>query len=117
MQNLELKAKYPDLKKAKSTAEEIGAIFTWTQKQTDTYFNVASGKLKLRQDDGGSSELIGYTRPELSDARVSDYLLYSTSSPDVLKDVLSRTLDQLLVVIKNRTLYLWKNVRFAELNR
>jgi adenylate cyclase, class 2 len=111
VQNLELKAKYPDLAKAHAVAEEIGAVLTWKKEQIDTYFKVSTGKLKIRQHTGGSSELIGYSRPELTEARVSDYLIYSTDGPDSLKEILSKTLGQLVVVVKSRTLYLWKNVR------
>ena len=111
MNNLELKALYPDLEKANSIANEIGAVFTWRQKQTDTYFKAANGKLKLRQHDSGLAELIAYTRPEVPETKVSDYLLYPTENPDNLKEILTRTLGQLLTVVKQRTLYIWKNVR------
>ena len=111
MQNLELKATYANLEKANSVAKEIGASLTWTKKQTDTYYKVANGKLKLRQHDNGPSELIGYSRSELADARVSDYQIYLTKDPASLKDILSKTLGIRLVVVKIRTLYLWENVR------
>lgn len=111
MQNLELKAFYPHLKKAVERAEALDVYPEWTHRQVDTYYIVPDGKLKLRQVEGQTAELISYKRPAKASAKVSDYQLYSSQQGDELHDVLSHVLEVDVQVIKERTLYVWHNVR------
>ncbi|MBN1480524.1 class IV adenylate cyclase [candidate division KSB1 bacterium] len=111
MQNLELKAKYPHIERAFELAGTIGAQQHWTKKQIDSYFSVPNGKLKLRQVENENGELIAYIRPTDQNAKVSDYYIYKTATPTVLKKVLSHVLPFDIDVVKERTLYTWKNVR------
>ena len=41
--------------------------------QRDTYFRVAAGRLKLREEEPGEAHLIAYSRPDDADVRVSSY--------------------------------------------
>ncbi len=111
MQNLELKARYPDIRKAHRLAIEIGAERQWRRAQRDTYFEVDRGKLKLRQESGRAAELIAYHRPGEAGAEISDYHIYETGDAASLLQVLSTVLQKEIVVQKQRELYLWKNVR------
>ncbi len=111
MQNLEIKAQYHDLKFAADIAAAIGARFKWRQWQRDTYFQVPQGKLKLREVEGEPAELIAYQRPQKDEAKISDYLIYKTGDSAVLKQVLEKCLHLQIAVNKERTLYLWQNVR------
>ncbi len=109
--NLELKARYKNLDQAVELAEALELSREWSRKQVDTYFVVPEGKLKLRQVEGRAAELISYKRPEKVNAKVSDYRLYHSSNGDVLAETLSHVLEVDLQVIKERTLFMWHNVR------
>ena len=111
MQNLELKAAYDNLDRAFEIAEAIGAKRQWTKQQIDTYFIVPSGKLKLRKVPEQPAELIAYQRPDERSAKLSNYYIYRSLDGASLEHVLSRALAVDLDVKKERTLYLWENVR------
>ena len=80
-------------------------------RQTDTYFRVARGLLKLREIEGHPSELIAYTRPGSPGSRISDYHVYTTIDVESLRDVLQRTHDVLGVVRKSRELIMLELTR------
>jgi len=111
MQNLELKARCGDLHAAAGIAAEIGAELIWTHWQSDTYFQVPQGKLKLREVEDQPAELIAYQRRQGAEARISDYILYQVEDPALLKRILATSLTEELIVSKQRTLYQWHNVR------
>jgi len=74
--------------------------------QTDTFFTVPSGRLKLRDFGDGSGELIRYHRPDTDGPKTSDYAITRTDDPAGLVRVLSGALPVLGVVRKKRTLFL-----------
>jgi predicted adenylyl cyclase CyaB len=84
MQNLEIKCSYPDHRGAERLVRDhLQADFSATLIQTDTYFNIHPGRLKLRRIQQRSSvkegreeecyELISYRRPNRRSARTSSY--------------------------------------------
>ena len=77
--------------------------------QRDTYFRVASGRLKLREEEPGEAHLIAYARPDDADVRVSSYRV--VPAPDGTLAALSETLGVDVVVEKRRHLLLWETVR------
>ena len=109
--NIELKARYADLDRARAVARQLGATSQGILRQTDTYFKVANGRLKLREIEGAGSELIWYHRPNDTAARSSDYTLYPIPDVSTFKPMLAGALGVWCVVRKQRDLYLWKNVR------
>jgi predicted adenylyl cyclase CyaB len=104
VRNLEFKTRLEDPKAALARARELGAELWGDLRQTDTYFNVASGRLKLRETAGLQAELIHYARDEAAADRPSDYEIARTPDPKPLLEVLSRSLGVLAVVKKRRTL-------------
>jgi len=72
---------------------------------------VPHGRLKLREIDGATAELIQYARPDEPTARASDYVLALVTDPDRLRDALARALGVRAVVAKRRALYLWRHTR------
>ncbi len=111
MKNLELKARYTNLSRAEKIAGKIGATFQWKAEQTDTFFRVPSGRLKLREVEGKTAELIGYQRPDKKQAKWSDYEIARIETPDKLKSILGRALGIVATVRKERQLFLFKNAR------
>ena len=109
--NLEIKARMEDLRKARQIAERLPARFTGTLKQTDTYFNVKHGRLKLREIYQQHAELIYYHRIEDKNERVSDFQIYSCEQPHKLKAMLEQAVGILAVVKKRRDLFMYKKTR------
>jgi adenylate cyclase class 2 len=109
MRNIELKARLRDRANALSICEAIGATFWNHIHQVDTYFKVPDGRLKLREADPGGCELVYYRRPNIAGPKGCDYTI-EPAEPSI-KHLLVEALEQLAVVDKIRTLYLWSNVR------
>lgn len=68
--NIEFKARDPDPERTLRTALGAGAQDAGWLAQTDTYFNVPHGRLKLREESDGA-HLIAYQRPDDPTARES----------------------------------------------
>jgi len=108
--NVELKARNPNPERTLQAAVAAGARDAGWLTQTDTYFDVPHGRLKLREE-AGRAHLIAYERPDDPIARESHYRLVPTDDPTGLSDALTAALGVLVVVKKTRHLLLWKNVR------
>jgi adenylate cyclase class IV len=108
-----LKARCADHTNAEKVLAELGATHQWSLRQVDTYFAAPRGRLKLREQDGGSAaaELIAYDRPNETGVRASDYQLVAVPDPAALKLALAGALGIRVVVSKQRTLWMWHNVR------
>ena len=109
--NIEVKARCADLAAARRAARQIGARRQGLLLQTDTYFNVRRGRLKLREIRGERAELIWYQRPNRAAARDSDYVIVPVADPAALKMALCLGLGMRSVVKKRRELWMYRNVR------
>ena len=109
MRNIELKARLRDWAKALCVCSELGTILHGDIRQTDTYFPVPEGRLKLRASDPGEDYLVFYRRADLAGPKACDYLIRPVDRS--LRDLLAGALGTLAVVEKTRTLFLWENVR------
>jgi predicted adenylyl cyclase CyaB len=74
--------------------------------QDDTFFECATGRLKLRAFSPVEGELIFYRRDNQQGPKESFYLRSPTSSPETLRDVLTLAYGQAGRVQKQRTLFL-----------
>lgn len=109
--NIELKARDPDRARSLATCERLGARRERTLRQSDTYFFVSHGRLKLREESGSTPQLIAYDRPDCTDERESSYRIVEVGAADELLSMLSSTLGVRAVVTKERRLYLWEGIR------
>lgn len=109
--NIELKARLADIERARELAGAIATDRLAAEHQIDTYFCAAHGRLKLREIDGRSAQLIWYERSNASGSRPSDYLLAPVVEPALLKAALGGALGIVGVVEKRREIYLFHNVR------
>ncbi len=109
--NLEIKAKYPSLAQARKISRTLGARFSGTLKQTDTYFKVKHGRLKLREINEKELELIYYRRENAPGSRYSDYTVLELQKKEAAKRVLNSLFETMVVVKKKRDLFLYKNSR------
>jgi predicted adenylyl cyclase CyaB len=109
--NLELKARCSDLDEAAARANSLSARDAGLEVQTDTYFRVPSGRLKLREIEGKPTVLIFYHRPDAASARLSKYHLVAAPDAAAMKALLNDAFGVRGVVSKRRHLWQWHNVR------
>ena len=108
--NFEFKARSENNHRLEELIKSKPSRFVGTDHQTDTYFNVPNGRLKLRE---GTIEnaLIYYKRENTSGPKKSDILLYQHKPDPVLKLMLIKSLGIKVVVDKTRKIYFIDNVK------
>ena len=109
--NLELKARLRSLDDARSLAAALGARFDCLLVQTDTYYRVNHGRLKLRTFSGAPAELIMYDRPEVKSDRWSHYEVVPAGDGVALGRVLAESLGVRATVHKTRELHFYQGAR------
>jgi adenylate cyclase class 2 len=122
VRNLELKCHYPDLKRAERIAlDDVGAEFAGLLKQTDVYFNVPDGRLKLRHNRQTLArehraffaihELIFYRRPDKESARTSVYEILPIANGRATEQFFTKAFGVMVRITKSRKVLLQKNLR------
>lgn len=109
--NIEFKAATNKLKELEDILQQHNPVFIGEDYQVDTYFNVNSGRLKLREGNIENA-LIHYEREDTAGAKASQVLLYQHSPDQALKEILIKTLGIRAVVDKRRKIYFIDNVKF-----
>ncbi|KAL7637194.1 UNVERIFIED_CONTAM: hypothetical protein RMT77_011906 [Armadillidium vulgare] len=107
--NIEIKAHVSVIEDVHSLAQELSGSEGTIIEQTDTFFQVLKGRLKLREITGKHEELIFYERPNSSGPKMSNYKKVDKPIGELsgdLKDLLSEALGVAGNVVKKRTLYL-----------
>lgn len=110
-QNIEIKARVPDLAVVEARARSVADQGPFELEQDDTFFACSNGRLKLRELACDRGELIFYQRPDISGPKLSQYFISPTPTPSVLRDTLTRALGVVGRVRKRRRLYLAQNTR------
>jgi len=112
MKNIEIKFQIPTHQEILSYINQHHDIdFLWSKEQTDFYFQIPHGRLKLRIQTGSDAQLIYYQRNNSPEARLSEYHIFTTSSGDSLRQILEQALGVKTIVKKKRHLYQFRNVR------
>lgn len=109
--NIEFKARSTNISAAEEKLLTLDPVFIGEDTQTDTYFNVPEGRLKLREGNIENA-LIFYKRDNNADTKQSDILLYRHNPDLALKDILIASIGIKVVVIKTRKIYFIDNVKF-----
>lgn len=109
--NFEFKAKVDALEQYEQKLLALDPLFKGTDHQTDTYFNVPQGRLKLREGNIENA-LIGYSREDKPDVKQSEVVLYNHTPDPALKNILTKQLGVKAVVEKTRKIYFLGNVKF-----
>lgn len=73
--------------------------------QTDTFFRVPRGRLKLREIEGGAAELIWYERRDTPEPSPSDFTVVEVSDAPALRELLAAALGRRGRVAKRRLVY------------
>ncbi len=111
IKNFEFKAKVSNIDKYEEKLLTLQPKYIGIDHQIDTYFNVNSGRLKLREGNIENA-LINYDRANISGSRESDVILYQHKPNIALKNILVKQLGIKVVVCKKRKIYFIDNVKF-----
>lgn len=116
MTNFEFKARLYDMQNINSVLRARAANLAGIMQQTDTYFYVSEGRLKLREivyesqtahaPQRAESQLIFYQRPDHAAVKRSDYYIAPVGDAVKMREVLALALGIHVTVKKRRTLYL-----------
>jgi predicted adenylyl cyclase CyaB len=106
-----LKARDPDPARSLAVCASLDAEARGLLVQRDTYFEVPSGRLKLREESAAAPHLISYQRPDESGQRESRYRIVKVEQAKELIAALGSSLGVKVVVEKKRQLFLWQGVR------
>ena len=109
---IELKARVGEHKFLRKKLSALGAEHLGTFQQTDFYFKVPEGRLKLREVEGAnSSELIYYRREDIPGPKLDIAFILKIEKSEQFKRNLKRILDPLIEIRKVREIYRYYNTR------
>ncbi len=111
VKNMEFKAKIIAIDSLEKKLLDLDPEYKGLDNQTDTYFNVRRGRLKLREGNIENA-LIHYERADTAEKKESDVILYRHNPDKALKEILSLHLGVKAVVDKRRKIYFIGNVKF-----
>ena len=109
--NVEIKARSGSPGSVRKYLLDHDADFKGTDEQTDTYFNVSQGRLKLREGII-ENNLIYYSRNDQAGPKSSQFQLVKVEDAKGLKEVLKNSLGVKMIVNKKREIYYIDNVKF-----
>jgi predicted adenylyl cyclase CyaB len=109
--NVEIKARVDDLERLHRRIKVIATSAPALIFQDDTFFACATGRLKLREFEDGTGELIFYQRADGTGPKEAFYVRAPTSNPASLRQALTLAYSQIGRVKKQRTLYLTGRTR------
>ena len=109
--NFEFKTRTNKLSDLENKFLLLNPLFIGEDNQIDTYFNVAKGRLKLREGNIENS-LIYYERENTIEAKQSNIILYEHIPNKSLKEILIKVHGVKAVVDKLRKIYFIGNVKF-----
>ena len=102
--NVEFKARIDDIDSVRARIRTLSPKELGTDHQRDTYFEVPSGRLKLREG-GIEKSLIFYRRPNSAETRESHVVYATVENTAELRSVLAAALPVLGVVEKAREIF------------
>ncbi len=109
--NVEIKAKSNNSSFVRQYLKDHNAEFKGLDEQTDTYFNVNNGRLKLREGNI-ENNLIFYNRINQPGPKSSHFHLVKVGDAKGLKEVLEKSCGTKMIVKKRREIYYIENVKF-----
>lgn len=102
---MELKAKVNDLESVRRKLRVLKARPMGTFRQTDIYFNVPKGRLKLRQSNNEKTQLIYYERENITRPKRSNVFVMEISENSAFKALFKKILKVKAIVKKTREIY------------
>lgn len=109
---VEIKARVSDHEFLRKKLSTLGAIYKGTFHQTDLYFDVPEGRLKLRElKDNNTAELIYYERENIAGPKPDDAYLLKVQESEDFKKILKKILKPLVVIKKIREIYQYQGTQ------
>lgn len=108
--NVEIKARCADPDAVRAALRRRGAEFRGLDRQTDTYFRCATGRLKLREGNIENA-LIHYARDDRAGPKESHVTMSAVPADATLRAVLEEALGVLVTVRKRREIWFVGNVK------
>ncbi len=109
--NVEIKSHCYDTTFIRNYLVSMNADFKGIDEQTDTYFYVPNGRLKLREGNI-ENNLIYYTRADQAGPKNSHFKLIKVEDAEGLKEALADAIGVKVIVTKKREIFYIKNVKF-----
>ena len=109
--NVEIKARSNNQAGIRNYLLVNNADFKGVDEQTDTYFNVKNGRLKLREGNI-ENNLIFYERANQAGPKNSHFHLVKVEDAKAMKEILTKSMGVKVVVKKKREIYYISNVKF-----
>ena len=103
--NVEIKARVGALEATRRLAERLADGPGAVMEQSDTFFRVAGGRLKLRERSDAPAELIFYRRPDAEGPKESEYEVCPVPDAPRLRELLAAALGVVGRVVKRRVVY------------
>ncbi|VXC57566.1 Adenylate cyclase [Burkholderia sp. 8Y] len=105
--NIEIKARAHQFDQLRERAAALATDAPLVFRQQDFFYDVPTGRLKLRQfDDGTPSELIFYQRDDRDGPKVSYYSRSPVTNPEAMHALLAQALSTRGIVSKERHVFL-----------
>jgi adenylate cyclase class IV len=104
--NVEIKARAADPAALRARVAALATAPPVWIGQTDTFFTVARGRLKLRRFDDGTGRLIFYERDDTTGPKTSFYSMSTCPDAREMEAVLTRALGVRGIVEKRRELFM-----------
>jgi predicted adenylyl cyclase CyaB len=104
--NVEIKARVDDLDAIRGRASAMASGPSEIIYQTDTFFVVQSGRLKVRDFRNGTGELIAYDRANDTGPKQSTYLRVASQDPSALVSTLARAMPTRGIIAKRREVFM-----------
>lgn len=109
--NYEIKCKILDIAKFRNIIKKESSYIYSKETQTDIYYRVKKGRLKLRIINNEIASLIYYERSDKTKIRTSNYIISRTKDFKQLDNILRSQLKLLTVVSKVRHIFIKNNIR------
>lgn len=109
--NIEFKAKVESIDSYEKRLLQENPRFIGFDNQTDTYFDVPVGRLKLREGNIENA-LIHYYRENTASSKKSEIILFKHKPDAALKQILTLQFGIKTIVKKERKIYIIENVKF-----
>lgn len=104
-QNVEIKASINNYSKLADIVSKLADEGPVLLNQEDTFFYCPHGRLKLRKFSENEGELIFYKRENLPGPTLSEYQIFPSNNPVLLRNILAASFGVIGVVRKKRTLF------------
>ena len=109
---VELKARVSDHELLRKRLAALGAEPLGIFQQSDLYFKVPEGRLKLREVEANNTiELIYYDRENIAGPKSDDVFILQVQEPGELKKILKKILTPLIVIVKVREIFIYCGIQ------